>query len=1369
MPSFLTQRPSAVVARRCAFVSGFGTSRGNSTKSGGSARHVESASGGRGGGFLVPRSQRNSPRSPFGRSSQVLRLSASELSAAVRVHSQGPNAGDLRMWREYAEAVLFHAGSLTPKHLAFITNGFARAEVPDRDVFRRLADRGIDQVHDFEPREIALFLNAYAKLAFRDLALFEEFSKSICRSPSADIGYGQQQMALVVNAYARLDLADVGLFQTLSSWITRKAAEFPPQGISMVANAYAKTLIKDVSLFKALAPGISLHINEFTSQHIANMLNAYAKLQIDDRDTIFELANKVPAHATEFRPMEVAAIAGALTSLEVGHRQALKAIGAVVRQNAGEFRARQLATSLHAFSSLTTAYGSLFVDVAPHVIACTSDADTRGLTTLLCAYARAGEPESSVIETLVEHLETRVSTLTVQPLVNLFYACGRLGLHRETLTRNLAEHLLPFARTLSPQHVANSVFAIARLGLGEDSLSRLLSALQARIVHGDSDFEPQHCANMLYGLATLHGMESTLPDFPAAPPHAAVAAIVERVLVLGDAGEWSNKPQLLASVCSSCARLGETPAPLFVLASRVMRDAELRRPSPTNLADLLAAFVTAGFFELEFYSWALSNLPIDKPGGLMPTDALFVVVEALDHANHAFVTPPIDVGIDRGEKSPSWQRAKEESKSDDAEHGDIPSVFFPDCPSSFRQQALKFYVAIAREFLSRARILPAEDLERLAVPFARAQLLAVPPFDLLSAASKARVEKVAVAKQPKVPLSGGMPPSYDPSPARVRPLQTPTLSDGRCTSDEVVNKADTIDGAVAQETLHDRLLSELDHDCGAIRDGAIAQNHAETLAQRLALYASFFQAKGVTVEKNTDTHCHVPAAVLDPIVKRISDQLITRAPDLAFADIAAVAETLTEAGLRPRAVMDALAVAAESRFPPPPSAEVGSREEVAQVSSAVASLVASLVGAGGGNVRWGAVPVTLRDRVTSFAQGFGTYLASSSSELGDVAALLDDRPLRTLTVFIAAISPDTIAHEGGGPLDKTVKEVLAAAVQHVLLPRFSGGRRQQEENSENDSSCEIAVVSDDGDVAGIHSFYDLCDLLVVLLPLARASAKPSASCDRSELSSLCVDAASLCSWLLVRTLSNQSKLDIPLAELLDIVGAFVGTPPSLLDGGHLELLATVAERMASNSQSLGPSGLASCLHTFGRMRLLVALHHAQLSCQSSAAEVRRSLESRARAACNLHPLSADEERNAWEKVGDDSREKLPRMMVSLLRSLLVWTRRLTTSEASQVAHFCAEAMDAQAFSDSDRAEVTAGLGQILERLCAQRRHWSVEDTRLVAGIGTLLRSEYPELLRVSRTDVAVVSGGGTPSGGWVSRSVVATLEDLRGSRDGMGR
>ncbi|CAK0849811.1 unnamed protein product [Prorocentrum cordatum] len=543
---------------------------------------------------------------------------------------------------EYSEAVLFHAGSLSPKQLAFITNGFARALVPDRDVFRRLADRAIEKASDFEPRDVALLLNGYARLQFRDLVLFEHFSKEICSRP-AD-GYGEQQLSLVANAYARLDISDRKLFQRLGGWIAARSPELTPQGLATVMNAYAKIQIRDTKLFEALATSVRRLLPELSPQHLANVLNAYAKLQIQDTEVLEVVVSQVPRTIQGFGPIEVAATLHAITALEIGQpalTQALTALASAVQERAEEFRARQFAGVLHAFSTLNTTYGRMLADLAPHVVQCLSDADDQSLSVMFCAYARAGQPVEHVIAPLLERLEPLVATVEPQGLVQLFYACGRLGLHREKLVRRLAQLLQRDVTALSPQHVANCAYAVARLGLETEECAALLGSLQVQLARGSLSFEPQHCVNILHALAAVHGVGSPTQDVAVPLAGTVVPAIVKQALAL----DWRGPKhaQLLASATVSCARLREASAQLFSLAARTVQLAGTGAPiSRQGLADLLGAFTATRFFDLDLFAWVLSRFSLDRPGAVQ-IPAILGVVGALDHASHSFVDSEDDL------------------------------------------------------------------------------------------------------------------------------------------------------------------------------------------------------------------------------------------------------------------------------------------------------------------------------------------------------------------------------------------------------------------------------------------------------------------------------------------------------------------------------------------------------------------------------------------------------------------------------------------------------------------------------------------------------------------------------------------------------
>lgn len=751
-------------------------------------------------GFLVPR------RGEARESARL--LSPSDLAAAVRVASQAPST-DLRLWRSYAQAALFHAGALRPKQLAFIANGFARAAVPDRELFRRLAERALE-AQEFEPRDTALLLNAFARLEFRDLEVFARFAASI--RGDSPVGYGEQQLSLITNAFAKLQIVDARLFQTMSAWIVQRAPEFTPQGIATVCNAYAKVLIPDRAVFLAFQETIlerSLLV-QLEPRHVANLLNAHARLQL--RELPPGLLELVPAQAQRFLAVEVAAVVNAVSRLDLGSPRLFLALAGAVRERAAEFRARQMAQVLHAFSASTLGHGPFLREMGPAVLAGLGAAEDQSLVLLLGAYARAGAPPAEVLEALLRLLEPRLEHLEAQAQVQAFYALGRLGLARERLTGRLAALLRSRSAALSPQHLANCLFASSRLGLESPELAGLVEALQARLPRA-GPFEPQHLANILHALAALQGPQPC----PVVLPATVVPALVGRVLGLS----WADRPQLLSSIAISCAELRHESEPLFQLASRTVRGAEL---STQDAANLLAAFSSAESFDLELFTWALERC--SSGAALRP---LLTCLRSLDYANACLEGPA-------------------------AEH----QLLFPASPPGFRRQALGFYGLVGRSLLAGAQRLPAQRLLEAALPVARASLLAsLPPFDLLGAELRRDLE-----------AKGPPPRPLEPQPQEPQPLEP--------------------------EPEPETAMALL---CRELQKASLAP---AALLRRLARYASL--------------QAEVPAAVLDPLLHLMAEQLASRAKELGLPEIAEALRLMSHTGVRPRLHIEALARAAEAQL-----------------------------------------------------------------------------------------------------------------------------------------------------------------------------------------------------------------------------------------------------------------------------------------------------------------------------------------------------------------------------------------------------------------------------------------------------------------------
>ncbi|CAJ1370353.1 unnamed protein product [Effrenium voratum] len=871
-------------------------------------------------GFMVPKSQRQAK----GETGRLARqLSPSELSTAVRVASQGPRKHDLRMWREYAEATLFHAGALLPKHMAFIANGFARAEVPDRKVFSRLSDQAFNHVEDFEPR-------AYARLRFRDLALFQAFSGAIQRSPPT--GFGEQQLALLCNAYARLEIADGDLFKKMSSWTVQKVTELTPQGAATVANAYAKVLLADKALFAALTEAISRNLADFSAQHLANLLNAYARLELRDTVAVGKLAQQIPNRARDFVPLELSQALHAIVKMGMAseQRRAMVCLAEAVQERAPEFHSRQLALTIHSFSMLNTSHGRLLQDLAPQVLATMGMADDQSTALLFCAYARAGQVQAEVLRGLMEKLLASAAGAGEQMQVQLFYACGRLGLHKEPLTIHLADLLRKSVPELSSQHVANCLLTLARVSLCSEEFAALLAALQARLLRRDLGFEPQQLANSMHALAGIHGEGAPPQGVPASLPGSVVQRLLENVK--SGAGEWERNPQLLASVAISCARLRFSSVELFAWVSQTVRRATPCNLSKRNLSDLLSAYSVTGLFDLDLFSWVLSQL---DAGGLqsVPMDCLMNTLRALDYASFSTEGQLEDT---------HWPEPDPSEPGESAQ-----SLLFMQCPREFQTQATSFYERVGLAVLTHSRSLAPRMIQEVALPFARAGLLdSAVPCDLLS--GPARDFLAAGASTPPQ-----------------EPLLSPPGPD----------EAETRSGTEAPECLVDYLLEELNWQSG----GSSSSTDGVRPARLLARYAALLPEEGSSKSKPS-----VPAAVLDPILRKLGNVLRDSADKLSFHELAGALATLADAGIRPNNVLEALGSAAEAfdRFQP-------------SEAVAVAALLHGLQSSG--------------RSLQPFRQRLGAFLDAWAQEL---SFPLGDRPLQVVARLLAAADHQLVKHQG---------------------------------------------------------------------------------------------------------------------------------------------------------------------------------------------------------------------------------------------------------------------------------------------------------------------------------------------------------------------
>ncbi|CAE7452862.1 TAGLN2 [Symbiodinium natans] len=308
----------------------------------------------------------------------------------------------------------------------------------------------------------------------------------------------------------------------------------------------------------------------------------------------------------------------------------------------------------------------------------------------------------------------------------------------------------------------------------------------------------------------------------------------------------------------------------------------------------------------------------------------------------------------------------------------------------------------------------------------------------------------------------------------------------------------------ASESLLAFLLEELQSLALASGHGAQKTHDGAHPARLLARYAGLLPQQG-----SASKRC-VPAAVLDPILRHLGVVLQDSAHSLSFTDLAVALETLADAGIRPRSVLEALMSAAEAcEFP--------------TVEDGAATSVAALLH--GWRASGRPLTPTLRERLKAFlseheARGF------SLSSLGS-------RPFRVAARMLAATDAGFVRDEG-----RSLYSLLRL----------------------------LGEVAEHG-----HHHDDLFTLLVALQQVEAGDVTLSELLTRAKV-------------ILQVMICRSTPLRMQPARLVEVL-------EMLASSGEwsAELLAAVAEEVVSNSQALGPAGIASALHALSRQKELVCM------------------------------------------------------------------------------------------------------------------------------------------------------------------------------------
>ncbi|CDJ46908.1 hypothetical protein, conserved [Eimeria brunetti] len=200
----------------------------------------------------------------------------------------------------------------------------------------------------FRPREIVAILNAYAKAGYRDASLFGRLGRLLalqahdCRA---------SDLAVALQAFARLKIPNNSFFDLLAVQCIRKIDELGPRGLATVAAAYGGVKHHHDPLFGRLAERVEAQAETFCSIDIIQALWGCARVSYRHSKMLHRCADQIIQRLATCTVTEALTAAEAFAALSFYRADLVVSLSSFFKCRVRSLPVRSLPLLLQTFTS----------------------------------------------------------------------------------------------------------------------------------------------------------------------------------------------------------------------------------------------------------------------------------------------------------------------------------------------------------------------------------------------------------------------------------------------------------------------------------------------------------------------------------------------------------------------------------------------------------------------------------------------------------------------------------------------------------------------------------------------------------------------------------------------------------------------------------------------------------------------------------------------------------------------------------------------------------------------------------------------------------------------------------------------------------
>eukprot|EP00971_Amphidinium_carterae_P172205 3414131-Amphidinium_carterae.1 len=186
-----------------------------------------------------------------------------------------------------------HFKLLRPNEITMILHHWARLQIDDNRLWRRVSAEMPQLLIDPTPVALGILGTAHARVSMKDAAVFSRLQASALRLLSLGRMDGHSA-GMLLSSFSSVRCHDAALFQALGDSLAKQHDNVDAVGFATIFNAFGRVAQPHTALFAALRSPMLASMEVMDRQHLAMLAHSHAALSLcHDKEVLTKMTDRV--------------------------------------------------------------------------------------------------------------------------------------------------------------------------------------------------------------------------------------------------------------------------------------------------------------------------------------------------------------------------------------------------------------------------------------------------------------------------------------------------------------------------------------------------------------------------------------------------------------------------------------------------------------------------------------------------------------------------------------------------------------------------------------------------------------------------------------------------------------------------------------------------------------------------------------------------------------------------------------------------------------------------------------------------------------------------------------------------------------------